>query len=139
MPDTALAYPQQAVQAETPDSIPTARQFTKREHPGALPAEADTLIKRILVPTDFSPASAKALTQAVILAGQCEAAVTILHVIDVNAQVDAESANQLMQRLWEQGSEAIGRLAWSVSGQLEVQTVIEEGLAWDAIVQKSRN
>src|SRR5690242_11121700 len=46
-------------------------------------------IRNILVPTDYSPISAKALQRAMCIANQCDAAITILHVVDVNAQSSA--------------------------------------------------
>ena len=133
MGDLATVYPEQAA-----NSIAVASQLAT-PHDNRPPfTEAEKLIKRILVPTVFSPACEKAVARAVVLANQCEASVTILHVVDVNAQADAENAHELMERLWNQASAAIGRLAWSLRGQMQVQTILEEGLAWDAIVEKSR-
>ncbi len=43
-------------------------------------------IRRILVPTDFSAASSGAVARAARLANQCRAALTLLHVVDINAQ-----------------------------------------------------
>jgi universal stress protein E len=97
-------------------------------------------IRRILVPVDFSPASTKAIRVAVGMANQCNAALTILHVIDVNAKHAAGGsgpAERLMKRVWEDGSAQMARLAWSLCGQVEAQTKVEEGLPWEEIVGKS--
>jgi nucleotide-binding universal stress UspA family protein len=94
--------------------------------------------RKILVATDFSPASARALDQAVALANQCRAELTILHVIDINTQAPAETAQEVMTRLWHHGSAQIGHLAGSLSGQVHAQTVIEEGLPSESILRRSQ-
>ena len=95
-------------------------------------------IRKILVPTDFSAASAEAVRRAIALANQCHAALTILHVIDINARARSGSAAELMHRLWAESSIRMGQLAWSLGNQVEAQTVVEEGLPWEKIVEKSR-
>src|SRR5262245_8151046 len=52
---------------------------------------SEKLVRKILVPTDFSPAATKAVEHAVALAIQCGAAMTVFHVIDINAYIDAGS------------------------------------------------
>jgi nucleotide-binding universal stress UspA family protein len=96
------------------------------------------MIKKILVPTDFSSASTKALERAVVLANQCDAALTILHVVDINAPAECGSAAHLMQTLWQEGSTRMGEVAWSLCGQVHARTTVEEGLAWEKIVEQSR-
>jgi nucleotide-binding universal stress UspA family protein len=107
--------------------------------PGPNGRVAETLIKKILVPTNFAGSSAKAVERAVAIASQCCATMTILHVIDINAQTKCGGADQLMKRLWEEGSARMGQLAWSLRGQVEAQTRLEEGLPWDKIVERSRD
>lgn len=97
-------------------------------------------VRRILLATDFSPASLKAAERAIALASQCGATLTILHVININAQPargELGTAEELMKQRWAEGSVQMGRLAWSLSGQVEAQTLIEEGLPWEKIVEKS--
>jgi nucleotide-binding universal stress UspA family protein len=89
------------------------------------------------VPTDFSPAAEKAVERAVALANQCNASVTLLHVIDINARARSGAADDLMKGLWDEGSTRMGQLAWSLNGQVEAQTMLEEGLPWEKIVDKS--
>jgi nucleotide-binding universal stress UspA family protein len=98
----------------------------------------ELLVRKILVPTNFSPASTQAVQQAVLLADQCNAALTILHVVDINAQTSSGTAEDLMRNLWDQGSVRMGRLAWSISSRIRAQTLLAEGLPWEVIVEKSR-
>jgi universal stress protein A len=51
----------------------------KNQVPGRLPS---LKIRRVLVPTDFSPASGKALEYAFHFARLCDSEVTLLHVVD---------------------------------------------------------
>ncbi len=90
------------------------------------------------MPTDFSPASTKAVEWAVALANQCNAVLTLLHVIDINARPDSGAAKDLMKDLWDHGSLRMSQVAWSLNGQVEAQTVLEEGLPWEIIVAKSQ-
>lgn len=109
-------------------------------HPNDRPR--DLLFRRILIPTDFSLASARAVESAVAIASQCDAELTILHVIDVNAQPargESGIAGDLMQRRWDRGSEQMGELALSLRGQVHSQTVLEEGLPWETIAERSRD
>jgi len=99
----------------------------------------ETLVRKLLVPTDFSAASNKAVKCGAALASQCNAALTILHVVDINSQVATGTAGDLMTNLWAQGSAQIAQLAGSLSGQVEVQTMLGEGLPWEVIVEKSRD
>jgi nucleotide-binding universal stress UspA family protein len=91
------------------------------------------------VATDFSAASVGAIDRAVALANQCQAALTILHVIDVNTPSDCGPAEEAMKHLWTQRSLQMGQLAGSLSGQVDAQTMLEEGLPWQSIVANSRH
>jgi nucleotide-binding universal stress UspA family protein len=96
-------------------------------------------IRRILVPTDFSTGSARAIERAVAIANQCSADVTILHVVDINTQVEAGECDAFMRRIWDEGSSQMGQLALSLSGRVEARTMVEQGLAWETIIEKSRD
>lgn len=48
-------------------------------------------------------------------------------------------AAQLMKCLWEAAFENMGRLASSLSGQLNAQTGVEEGLPCELIAERSRS
>jgi nucleotide-binding universal stress UspA family protein len=125
---------------------PTGRDWRPPPAPtiGAfLPAQAEPQkpVRKILVATDFSQASTQAVELAVSLAQQWDAELTILHVIDINAQsAEGESlpAAQLMSRLWLKGFEGMGRLAFALSGRVHAKTVVEEGLPWEIIAERSR-
>jgi nucleotide-binding universal stress UspA family protein len=102
--------------------------------------QAGQFINKILVPTDFSPRSERALKFAVCLAQQCRANLTILHVIDINTQsTDGKClpACDMMKRLWETGFEQMAKLAFSLTGQVDAQTAVEEGLPSEQIIEKS--
>jgi len=100
------------------------------------------LLQRILVPTDFSPASAQAVKHAANLANQGAVSVTLLHIINVNPPDSAAwagSAQTLMEGLWTEGYAQMGRLVHFLAGKpLDLRTSIEEGLPWEQIVEKSR-
>src|SRR5438270_12582540 len=66
--------------------------------PSANPDDQKAPIRKILVATDFSPGSAKAVECAVAIANQCNAALTFLHVIDISVPAESETAGQLMER-----------------------------------------
>ena len=121
---------------------PRGRQTAPNSFPDFLSVrqpEAENHIKKILVATDFSPPAAAAVDHAVTLANRLEAKLTILHVIDINTQAHSGPADQLMQRVWAEGSARMGKLACSLRGQTEAQTVIQEGLVWEEIVEQSRD
>ena len=92
--------------------------------------------------TDFSAASNRAVETAVSLARQCDAALTLLHVVDISAQTVAGRtmpAAELMKSLWERAFEDMSRLAYSLRGQVNAQTAMEEGLPCEVIIEKSRS
>lgn len=98
-------------------------------------------VQRILVPIDFSEASNKALRRAVTVATQCQAALTLLHVVDINAQPGPDEparGEALMKHLWAEGSARVGQLASSLCGQVEAHTLVTEGLPWEVIIVRSR-
>ncbi len=78
------------------------------------------LIRRILVPIDFSNRSTAALDHAISLARQVNASLTLIHVIDISTQAPSDQpgdAESLQQRLCEEGFAQMGRLAWTLAGQ----------------------
>jgi len=102
-------------------------------------APSTTPLRKILVATDFSPAAAMAVQSAVALANQCQAALTILHVIDISAPSVSGPASDLMPRLWEEGAARMGRLACAFAGRMEARTMLAEGLPWEVIAEVSRD
>jgi nucleotide-binding universal stress UspA family protein len=121
-------------------SVPESARSSRTPNPvGLAPSAREKVARRILVPTDFSPASVHAVDCAVALANQCRAALTILHVIDVNTQSSSGTAEEVMTRMWNEGFARMGQLAGSLAGQVDAQTILEEGLPWESIVAKSRD
>ena len=103
-------------------------------------ANQEARVRKVLVATNFSPPSAKAVEQAAALADQCHAALTILHVIDINAQPAAGRsgrATDLMKDRWAEGAAQMRQVAESLSGRVEAQTALEEGLPWEQLVERS--
>jgi nucleotide-binding universal stress UspA family protein len=103
--------------------------------------ESERRIRSILVPTDFSASSAEAVAQAVVLARRHDAALTILHVIDINppeARNHAGSAYSLMRQVRAIGTFGLHRLAASVAqNQIKPQTLMVEGIPAEVIVENS--
>jgi nucleotide-binding universal stress UspA family protein len=119
-----------------PPPEPKFEVFSSEEIPPQKP------VRKILVATNFSSASARAVEFAVDLSQEWSAELTILHVIDISAQsAEGESlpAAQLMSHLWRKGFERIGRLAFLLSGRVHAQTVVEEGLPYEVIAEKSHD
>jgi hypothetical protein len=96
-------------------------------------------IKKMLVATDRSPRSTKAVEQAVTLARQCAATLTILLVIDINlaaAYTYAGSAETLRQNILVEAAARVARLADSLAqAQVEAQICVVEGLPGEEIAQ----
>lgn len=101
------------------------------------PKSSSVILQRILAPCDFSPASNLAIERAQALAHQCRAALTILHVVDIGSQSQAESAKEFMRRLWIDGSSQISQVPQRLGIRSDVQLVLEQGLPWEIIVEKS--
>lgn len=108
---------------------------------GSAGAEPGRPIHRILVPTDFSECSARAIKRGVALARQSNATLTILHVIDINppaASTHCGSADDLMRQLWVIGTAELARLKKSLEQtQLQIRMLLVEGLPHEAIVENS--
>jgi nucleotide-binding universal stress UspA family protein len=71
------------------------------------------IIKHILVPTDFSPCSSRALKMAVILARQCSAVITLLYVMDLSFHTPPAgpaNANELEEELGTEGRTRLGEI-----------------------------
>ena len=124
-----------------PHGVQTPRTSEERPAPPQKwDVEHRRTIRKILVPTDFSTASERAVEQAVAIAYQCDATLTILHVIDINAQAEPHrcgSAPDLMKHLWGEGTARMSQLAWSLCGRVQAQTAVQEGLPWEEIVERS--
>jgi nucleotide-binding universal stress UspA family protein len=109
--------------------------------PVDLELEPGGRVKRILVPTDFSPCSDVAVTRAVEIALRCNAMLTILHVIDINSPAAARysgTADALMKGLWDRGLSALCNLTKHLAdSKIKNQTRVVEGLPAEAIIETS--
>jgi nucleotide-binding universal stress UspA family protein len=96
-------------------------------------------IKRILVPTDFSPCAARALDEAVALAGEWQATITVLYVVDLNLHTPPTgpaNSEQLKAGLWQDGLGNLGQVLVGLMGKgVEVETLVREGLPREEIVR----
>src|SRR5260221_6234557 len=103
--------------------------------------ETSQPIRRILVPTNFSPCSAEALDRAILMARQWNAAITLLHVIDINPPTGSShcgTADELMRQLCINGISELARLKESlVPSEVPIQTLLVEGLPCEEIVENS--
>jgi len=99
--------------------------------------------RRILVPTDFSTISDSAIERSVALAWQCDAILTILHVIDITPPAISShygSADELMRRLWLTGTAELARLNSSLQEKhVRIRTMLAEGLPSEEIIENSPN
>ena len=95
------------------------------------------LLERILVPTDFSPASERTIGFAAELAEQCGARLTVMHVVDINspqASAHAGNAESLMNALWKEGVARMTGLTHKLAQQeILAESILVEGLPWEQI------
>jgi nucleotide-binding universal stress UspA family protein len=132
-------------QGETRDSAQAAGELPARRTVDLLSggdnARQSGGIRKILVATDFSPCSTRAVEHAVALASQCGASLTLLHVIEVNppaAFTSVGGAEALMRGLRVDAITQMARLAGALSpAQVEAQPMLVEGLPAEEIVEQS--
>jgi nucleotide-binding universal stress UspA family protein len=100
-------------------------------------------MKSILVPTDFSPASEKALAYAVPLARACGARLTLLHVVEPVATPDFVSAfplamdNDKVKRECRSHLESIVR-ALKLEPRIVEKLVVRNGRAFHEIASAAK-
>jgi len=95
-------------------------------------------VTRILVPYDFSGASAEALRQAAVWADALNAQITLLHVVEPVVYPEFYSVDilpdNLMMRLTTRSEEALDKAAAELLDGLGCTTLVEVGRAADTIV-----
>ena len=103
--------------------------------------ETSGKLDNILVATNFSDASANAVSLAAALARQRQATLTILHIIDINSPSSntfCGSAEALMEQLWAAGIRELALLKKSLEEkQTKVRTLLVEGIPCEAIAETS--
>ena len=72
------------------------------------------------------------------MAEKYKAALTVLHVIDVNVAPTCGPAAELMRSLAAEAEAGMRRLAPWLDGRVEARGEVEEGLPAEVIVEKSR-
>lgn len=101
--------------------------------------------KKILVPTDFSDSSDKALQEAIDVAGKYHSKITVLHVIDKEIQqcaVDYCIPIEAVERFEEEGvNQSRKRMQTEVSKLSGSQTVeidydVKHGVPYDEIIKE---
>ena len=136
--ELALRSDQGEHSVQTGSLADASQNFSRGERPGVEPGRP---VRRIIVATDFSESSARAIKQAVVLAHQTNAALTILHVIDINppaASIHCGPADDLMRQLWVTGAAELARLKKSLEQtHVTVQVLLLEGLPCETIVESS--
>lgn len=125
-----------------------SRVWDETSHPARLrrPLQLEEssrdLLRRILVPTDFSPGSERTIGFAAELAAQCGARLTVMHVVDINspqASAHAGNAESLMNGLWKEGAARMAGLTDELARRkVLAETVLVEGLPWEQIRNYSR-
>lgn len=99
-------------------------------------------LNTLLVPMDFSETSLEAYQQALQMASGEDCAVILLHVIDstlVDFAVQHEliTADEMVSRMRNQAERRFEDLAASRSSDVDVQTVICEGLPFLEVIRKA--
>lgn len=96
-------------------------------------------VRRILVPTDFSPGAGAALDWAMALAGALGAAVTVLHVLDLSALAGLASSAALMSAAAELVDRIRAATEQEMAGLVErvpgVASMLREGTPRQVILQ----
>jgi universal stress protein A len=122
-----------------PPVAETLHRFSARHS-----ASAHMKLQRILVPTDFSRESAKAMRYAVSLARQFDASITLVHVVEPsygpadigNAPFNRRATEK--QRL-SRAKEKLGVLGHRILGPCRiVETAVRNGLAFFEITEAAK-
>jgi nucleotide-binding universal stress UspA family protein len=100
---------------------------------------------RILVPTDFSPASDEALEYAKTLGARLGASLHVFHVIEEpevagiwGAEVYAAELPRIREAAQRAAEDRLGQIAGTESGRLQLSTEIADGRVAAAIVDVAR-
>ncbi len=102
------------------------------------------MIKRILVPTDFSPCSKQGLNYALSLAGKFQADVTLLHVldqklIDQSCHFGLEEEGKIKEIIWKKTKQNLEEFLKNEKfGDTQVQKIIVPGIPFQEIVKKAQ-
>ncbi len=100
-------------------------------------------VRKILVPTNFSPCAECAFRRALALAEQCHASITLLYVVDVSGHMPgwgpADPA-KVTAEFRQKGADQFQAIISSMPDRrVEVNTLILEGLPRDVIAETARD
>jgi nucleotide-binding universal stress UspA family protein len=104
-------------------------------------SHSDINLRNIMVPTDFTECSQKALSYALSFAKQFGAEILLLHVVE---SVPAMAQNALLQSsmltaaLHEESETRLERWRREITADAPVTTMICDGLPWQRIVEVAR-
>jgi nucleotide-binding universal stress UspA family protein len=94
--------------------------------------------KRLLVPTDFSPAADQAIRVAAGLARRSGATLTLLHVVEINGKaplVGSARDGEFLATLWAEGAEKLQSCAESLTAcGLSAIPLVVEGIPAEQIL-----
>lgn len=102
------------------------------------------MIKRILVPTDFSPCSRQGLHYAVSLADKFQADITLLHVldqrlIDQSCHFGLDEEGKIKEIIWKKTKQEFEEfLRDEKFGNIQVQKKIVPGIPFQEIVKNAQ-
>jgi nucleotide-binding universal stress UspA family protein len=99
------------------------------------------VLTRILVPTDFAPASAAAVNYAVGLARSVDAAVTVFHAYEIPATGLLEGtfvSPELVNRIQGAAERALETTVRSHEDEVPLDSMLREGRPWEAICEAAK-
>ena len=102
---------------------------------------SDIKLRNILVPTDFSECSQKALSYALSFARQFGAEILLLHVVESVPAVAHDAliqSSMLTVALHEESERQLDRLQRECLADAPVSTLTTDGLPWQRIVEVAR-
>jgi len=107
----------------------------------ALISQAELKLRSILVPTDFTDCSHKALAYALSFARQFGAGILLLHVVESMPAVGQDAllqSSMLTVALHEESEKRLGRWQLEAMSDAPIVTMTCDGLPWQRIVEVAR-
>jgi len=98
-------------------------------------------LRKILVPTDFTECSQKALSYALSFAKQFDAEILLLHVVEIVPAVAQDAflqSSMLSAALHEESERRLAQWRREALSEAPVETMTRDGLPWQHIVEVAR-
>lgn len=120
-----------------------ARKLQKRVSNGSTKGHTSIAIKKILAPTDFSPASEKGLKYALRFAREFGAEVMLLHILEPIVPLTFEGVSMRLpieETVWSDAAKALKTLEVSAraKGVTTVRAMTRQGIASHEIVDAAK-